>query len=403
MHSFLGVPVRIRDQVFGNLYLAQKRGRAQFDQGDEDIVVALAVAAGAAIDNARLFDLSRRRQRWLEAAAEITGVLLGEVQRTEALQLVAARAREVAEADLAMVLLLDDDEELRVEVADGADPAIVGAKVPVAGELVAVVEEHHITVLDDLGQVAGWPVPLRTGTALLVPLRFGGESLGALVVAYEDGHTAFVDDPDVALVQSFANQAALALERARAQEERQQLAVLGDRERIARELHDVVIQRLFGAGMQLQTANHLVQRPDARKRIDGVVDDLDVTIRDIRAAIFELRQGGRRSLRGEIRAVATSSCAGAAFQPELRVDGPVDTMVPDPVRTALLAVLREALSNVVRHAEATAAWVQVTVDGGALSLSVRMTGAAANPIQKVAATACATCAPEPRNLAVRAP
>src|SRR6185312_15658239 len=103
MHSFLGVPVRIRDQVFGNLYLAEKRGGAQFDQDDEDIMVALSVAAGAAIENARLYDLTRRRQRWLEAAAEITSVLLGQIQRTEALQLVATRAREVAEADVAMV------------------------------------------------------------------------------------------------------------------------------------------------------------------------------------------------------------------------------------------------------------------------------------------------------------
>jgi signal transduction histidine kinase len=379
MHSFLGVPIRIRDQVFGNLYLAEKRGGAQFGQDDEDIVVALAVAAGAAIENARLFALSRRRQRWLEAAAEITGVLLGEVRRTEALQLVASRAREVAEAHLAMVLLLDDDD-LRVEVVDGVDQVLVGAVVPIVGsELVAVVEDHHITVLDDLGRAADWAVPLHTGTCLLVPLRFGGESLGALIVAYEPGHAGFVEDPDVALVQSFAGQAALALERARAQDERQQLAVLGDRERIARELHDVVIQRLFAAGMQLQMATNLVPRTDVRKRIDSVVDDLDVTIRDIRAAIFELRQAGGRSLRGELRAVVDQVRPGLGFPPALRIDGPVDAVVPDAVRPALLAVLREALSNVVRHAEASAVSVTVTADGGALTLAVRDDGRGCPP------------------------
>src|SRR5690349_15954294 len=177
MHSFLGVPVRIRDQVFGNLYLAEKRGGAQFDQDDEDIMVALSVAAGAAVENARLYDLTRRRQRWLEAAAEITSVLLGQVRRTEALRLVAGRAREVAGADLALVLLSEaPDGVLVVEVADGGDPGLAGSAVPLAGsEFVSVVEEHHFTVVDDLGRAATWSVPMETGTALLVPLSFGGE------------------------------------------------------------------------------------------------------------------------------------------------------------------------------------------------------------------------------------
>ena len=376
MHSFLGVPVRIRDQVFGNLYLAEKQGGAQFDQDDEDIMVALSVAAGAAIENARLFALTRRRQRWLEAAAEITAVLLGEIRRTEALSLVAARAREVAEADLAMVLLYEAGSGmLVVEVADGAEPGLTGAAVPVAGsEFVPVIEELHLTVVADLGQAAVWPAPMRTGTALLVPLSFGGEVLGALVVAYRPGSTGFVDDPDVSVVQSFAGQAALALERARAQDEREQLAVLGDRERIARELHDVVIQRLFAAGMQLQVATSMVEKAEARKRIDTVIDDLDVTIRDIRAAIFELRQAGRGSLRGEIRATVEQAHGPLGFRPELRVDGPVDTVVPDEVRPALLAVLREALSNVARHAEAGAVSVVVTAGRGELTLTVRDDG-----------------------------
>jgi signal transduction histidine kinase len=380
MHSFLGVPVRIRDQVFGNLYLAEKQGGAQFDQDDEDIMVALAVAAGAAIENARLYDLTSRRQRWLEAAAEITSVLLGQIQRTEALQLVATRAREVAEADVAMVLLYDPGAgTLVVEVADGGDPALVGSAVPLAGsEFTSVVDEHHFTVVDDLGRAATWSHPMETGTALLVPLSFSGEVLGSLVVAYRVGNTGFVDDPDLALVQTFAGQAALALERARAQEEREQLAVLGDRERIARELHDVVIQRLFAAGMQLQMASSVAVRPDVRKRIETVVDDLDVTIRDIRSAIFELRQA-QGSLRGEIRTTVEQARPALGFRPELRVDGPVDTVVPEPVRPALLAVLREALSNVARHAEATTVSVLVSAGARELTLTVRDDGHGFDP------------------------
>jgi GAF domain-containing protein len=270
MRSFLGVPVRIRDQVFGNLYLAEKQGGGQFTDDDEELMIALSVAAGAAIENARLYAQARRRQRWLEAAAEITGVLLGEIDRTAALQLVADRAREVAEAELALVLLYDRDaDELCVEVTAGSVPdGLAGAVIGSArGEFAGVLAGRRIAVVEDLGKGVEWPVPVETGTALLVPLAAGGESLGVLAVAYGAGSAAFAEDPDVALVETFAGQAALALERARAQEEQELLAVLGDRERIARDLHDVVIQRLFAAGMQLQGAARHALRPDVRQRI----------------------------------------------------------------------------------------------------------------------------------------
>jgi signal transduction histidine kinase len=377
MRSFLGVPVRIRDQVFGNLYLAEKAGGGQFTDDDEELMIALSVAAGAAIENARLYAQARRRQRWLEAAAEITGVLLGEINRTAALQLVADRAREVAEADLALVLLYDRDaDELSVEVAagtaagsvpDGLAGAVVG---PARGEFAGVLADRRIAVVEDLGKVIEWPVPVETGTALLVPLAAGGESLGVLAVAYRSGSVAFAEDPDVALVETFAGQAALALERVRAQEEREQLAVLGDRERIARDLHDVVIQRLFAAGMQLQGAARYAARPEVRQRIDAVVDDLDATIRDIRGAIFELRAPARGELRTEIRALVDEARGPLGLHPKLIIDGPIDSAVPEPVRPALLAVLREALSNAARHARARTVTVTVAARDGCVELRV---------------------------------
>jgi signal transduction histidine kinase len=372
MHTFLGVPVRIRDQVFGNLYLAEKRGGGSFTDDDEEMVIALSAAAGAAIDNARLYAQARRRQQWLEAAAEITSVLLGEVRRTEALQLVADRAREVADADVAMVLLYDEPAgSLTVEVAAGGPPALAGLEIPVAGsEFASVVIERHLTVVEDLGKTAGWPVPLTTGTAMLVPLTSGGVALGALVVAYSRGGVNYSDELDIAVVETFAGQAALALERARAQDERELLAVIGDRERIARDLHDVVIQRLFAAGMQLQMAASRSARPDIRERIDAVVDDLDTTIRDIRGAIFELRSPAAGSVRAEIRGIVDEARSALGFRPQVRLDGPVDTAMPDAVRAPLLAVLREALSNVARHAAASAATVGVSVVGGAVTLTV---------------------------------
>ncbi|WP_238019753.1 GAF domain-containing sensor histidine kinase [Dactylosporangium sp. AC04546] len=381
MHSFLGVPVRIRDQVFGNLYLAEKHGGEQFTQDDEDLVVALSVAAGAAIENARLYAQTARRQRWLEAAAEITAVLLGEVRRTEALELVATRAHEVAEADLAMVLLYDDVAgDLRIEVAVGGDPDLVGASVDVQrSDFATVLLSGHLSVVEDLATAADWPVPLSTGTALLVPLAAGGVPLGALVVAYRPGSVTFAEDPDVALVETFAGQAALALERARSQDERELLAVVGDRERIARDLHDVVIQRLFAAGMQLQGAARVPNRTEQQERIDRVVDDLDATIRDIRGSIFELRAVPGDSLRAELRRLVDEARGPLGFRPDLRLDGPTDTAVTTPVRKALPAVLREALSNVAKHAQATSTRVTVDTRSGGVTLVVEDNGRGCDP------------------------
>jgi signal transduction histidine kinase len=372
MRSFLGVPVRIRDQVFGNLYLAEKAGGGQFTDDDEELMRALSVAAGAAIENARLYDQMRRRQRWLEAAGEITGVLLGEINRAEALRLVAERAREVAQSDLTLVLIATGDTELVVEVADGNVPEkLIGTVVGAAcGELGDVVRDRHIAIVEDLGGIADWPLPLHTGPALLVPLIADGNTLGALAVAYRPGGTMIAEGADVAMIETFAGQAALALERARAQEEREILAVLGDRERIARDLHDVVIQRLFAAGMQLQGLASHGLRQQTRDRVDTVVEHLDTTIRDIRGAIFELRTPSAGGLRTELRALAEEARAALGFRPQLTTDGPIDSAVPDLMRPAVTAVLQEALSNAARHARASAVTVEVTAGAGVLTVRV---------------------------------
>ncbi|MEU7654036.1 GAF domain-containing sensor histidine kinase [Micromonospora taraxaci] len=384
MHSFLGVPVRIRDQVFGNLYLAEKQGGAQFTDDDEEIVVALAAAAGVAIENARLYALAHRRERWLAATAEITSVLLGEVRRTDALALVARRAREVAEAELALVLLYDADlAQFTVEVVDGADAqaqALVGTVLPVADTSfgAAVAEGRHDRV-DDLAHAAPWPALLRTGPAVISPLATAETLHGVLVVAHRTDRGAVSSEDDVALLGSFAGQAALAMERARGQEERELLVVLEDRERIARDLHDVVIQRLFATGLQLQSAAPMMGRPEVAKRINTAVDDLDATIRDIRRTIFELRTPMTAALRTEIREAIELAAESLGFTPHLEVTGPVDSAVPDAIRPDLTAVLREALSNTVRHAHATRVAVTVRVDAGRVSVTVTDDGVGCDP------------------------
>ena len=325
MHSFLGVPVRIRDQVFGNLYLAEKQGAKEFTEDDEEIVVALAAAAGVAIENARLYALAHRRERWLAATAEITGVLLGEVRRTDALALVARRAREVADAELVLVLLYDEDlRQFTVEVADSATAGLqglVGAVLPAGDTTFATsATDRRNTLLESLAAAAPWPFPVSGGPALISPLAAADTLHGVLVVAHEEGRAAPTEE-DVPLLASFAGQAALAMERARGQEERELLVVLEDRERIARDLHDVVIQRLFATGLHLQSALPLSVRPEMGKRINAAVDDLDATIRDIRRTIFELRSPVSAALRTEVAESVDAVAGSLGFRPELRVIG----------------------------------------------------------------------------------
>jgi signal transduction histidine kinase len=227
-------------------------------------------------------------------------------------------------------------------------------------------------MVEDLRTAVEWPAPVPAGPALAAPLTGTGTLQGILIVTQPD-------DEDAILLSTFAGQAALALERARAQEERQQLAVLEDRERIARDLHDVVIQRLFATGMQLQGAVPHAARPEAVKRINAAVDDLDATIRDIRRSIFELRAPVGPSLRAELRTAVEAATESLGFAPTLDTAGPVDSAIPDDIVPELLAVLREALSNVARHARATAVRVSVRVAGNEVVLIVEDDGIGLDP------------------------
>ena len=375
MHSFLGVPVRIRDQVFGNLYLTEKHDGEQFSDDDELLVVALATAAGIAIDNARLYAAAGRRQQWLEATAEITNALVGEVDRASALMLVAQRAQAVAGAALVAVLLYDADaEELRVEVTTPESADLASGALPVAGTpFEAVIGSGDHVLVEDLASAVMWPA-MPAGPAVIAPFGSIDGGNGVLVVVLAADGVGFDGDTDINMITTFAVQAALALDRAQAQEQRQLLVVLEDRERIARDLHDVVIQRLFAAGLGLQSMSRLVSRDDLRKRLDQTVTDLDTTIRDIRTAIFELRAPAAASLHSELIETVEAASDSLGFRPTLQVAGLIDRGVPDSLRPEILAVLREALSNVLRHAHASAVEVSVSVAADLFTLRVRDDG-----------------------------
>ncbi|WP_158812990.1 GAF domain-containing protein [Streptomyces rimosus] len=361
MHTFLGVPIRIGEEVFGNLYLTEKRGGALFDADDEAIVATLAVAAGVAIDNARLYNESLRREQRLEALGDVTRSLLSGADVGEVLGLIARRSLEVAQADSAAVLLPCDADGLAVEVAsgDGAD-SMAAAVIPSRGSLtgLAAATGRPVVTRDVRTDPRAYAMPdfgQECGPVVAVPLMVGEGASGALRLSRSAGRPPF-DDSEVELVSGFAGQAALALELGRHRREAEQVALLHDRDRIARDLHDLAIQRLFATGMTLQSAGRLIDRPEAADRVGRAVDDLDETIKIIRSTIFALRAEGepamRRSLRRRVAEVITAAAEPLGCPPSLKMAGRIDTDIPAAAGEHVLAVLAEALSNVARHADA---------------------------------------------------
>jgi signal transduction histidine kinase len=371
MKSFLGVPIRIRDTVFGNLYLTEKAGGVDFSEEDEQIVVALAAAAGVAIENARLHDEAARRETWLAATAEITNLLAESESTTQALQAVADRARQLAGADVTWVVSAENDR-LALEVVSGApaDPDAV-RRLDLSRSLARTVAESGTaaTVDDvvgdprvvDLAGILGWP---RLGPAVMVPLRNRSGTAGVLALGWTAEHRASFSALDTALPSRFAEHAALALEVARSRRDERRLLLFEDRDRIARDLHDLVIQRLFAAGLSLQSGLRHSLPPEGAARLDSVVDELDATIKDIRRTIFALgtMDTGAADLQSEVVALVDRAASTLKFRPGLEFEGPVRTAVPPDVAPELLAVLGELLSNATRHADAHRIEVQVSVD-----------------------------------------
>ncbi|GAA2882081.1 GAF domain-containing protein [Nonomuraea rubra] len=382
MGTFLGVPVRVRDEVFGNLYLTEKRGGGEFDEEDEAVVIALATAAGVAVENARLYAESRRRETWLQASAELTTSLLSGADPHEVLATMAARARQMCDADLVQVLLPEaSGSTLTVEVADGegADE-LLGTTFDIAATLAgdAFTQGEPLSETD-LQNIPDLDSPLRRlgyGPALLVPLGTMPRVRGVLTLTKRSGRLPF-SRADQQMLESFAGQAAIALELAEARRDAERLGLLEDRDRIAKDLHDVVIQRLFATAMTLMSTVRLVERPEASKRLQHAIDELDETIRQIRSSIFAL-QGTREDIVPGLRAQIVDLVEGAGghlgFMPGLRMEGQIDTLVPEQVAEHLLAVLREALSNVVRHSHATRAEVSIAVADRRLNLTVSDNG-----------------------------
>ena len=388
MSSFLGVPIRIGERVFGNLYLTEKAGKGDFTEQDEAVVVALAAAAGVAIENARLYEDAARREEWLAATAEITGLLSAGMSRSDALQTVADRAREVASADLASVVVRDDRDKLDLVVVSGLstlpgsehprpkmEDSLVGVVIT-SGETVVVEDVRADNRVDRSVMPADWP---ELGPLVLVPLRTIDRVEGVLTLGWTPEHVSGFRAVDVRMSERFAVQAGLALQIARAREDREKLAVFEDRHRIGRDLHDLVIQRLFAIGLGLENTGRMAQQPDVRARVAGAVDDIDETIKDIRRSIFALSVAAESTdLRATVSELVEWAAKVLGFRPSVRFEGPVDSSVRAEVRPHMTAVLAEALTNTARHAEASHAWVVVSA-GDRLVLTVGDDGRGIDP------------------------
>ncbi|MBC2906947.1 GAF domain-containing sensor histidine kinase, partial [Streptomyces cupreus] len=394
MNTFLGVPIRVRDQVFGNLYLTEKRGGAQFTDEDESVLSTLAVAAGVAIDNARLYEESRLRERWLRASAEITHRLMSGSDRGEVLGLIAERARDITGAALAVVAVpMEGTDALTVELAIGQEAqAHRGLVLPVDDSLIGRAFSNVTPVSspdvsrDDIGERGETGATRFTGLgpAVAVPIGVGVADdgvRGVVLLVRETGKPVF-SETETEPLQGFAAQAAVAMELAEHRRDAEEIAVLQDRDRIARDLHDLAIQRLFATGMTLQSAGRFIEHTQASERVLRAVDDLDETIKIIRSTIFGLRaheNGTGPGLRARVVRVVGEAAPVLGFAPSVRMEGLLDTHVPKETADHVVAVLSEALTNIARHAKAGRAEVVLETDGREVRVTVSDNGVGIPP------------------------
>ncbi|MCQ4118064.1 sensor histidine kinase [Rhodococcus tibetensis] len=362
MNSFLGVPIMMRGTVFGSIYLTEKRSGSEFTDEDEVILRALATSAGVAVDNARLFEKSRTRERWLTAVASITSRLMVGGSLDETLRTLAGQVRELSSGEEVFIVVTQGDG-----AAVGADttarPLPDAYRIAAQTEPLAEVQRSRIPAL--LTGLHGLePFSTGAGRAAVLPLSTASGVGGVLVITAR-GNTPW--DPDeVARLESVADLAAVAVEFADQQRKQRLLSVLADRDRIARDLHDNVIQRLFATGMSLQSIHAVGDVPDAVRSIVATsVEQLDRTVREIRTTIFDLQAtdaASATSLRRRLLDVVGDLTAQSPIAPNVQFAGAIDTLVPNRIHQHAEAVLREALSNALRHARPTTIDICIAVE-----------------------------------------
>ena len=377
MKTFLGVPVRVRDAVFGNLYLTEKTGGQDFTPEDEELAVALAAAAGVAIQNARLFDDSRRRQRWLEAGMELSSRLITaqHPEDAENFDLVAEVALRVSDSILAVIAVPAPDGTFRCRTSVGVQGPRTGQEFPTSDVALSVMETGESAVARDPTQVFGAEVNEKLGPVLISTLGHKGTGNGVLLLARPSGSPAYPQS-DVESSSLFASRIGLALDLVRANRLREEALLFSDRDRIARDLHDLVIQRLFAAGLSIQSLRRFASDPVAHERIAAVTSELDETIHELRDTIYSLRngQGEKEPLTARVLRTVQEKSRNAGFTPKVVFSGPVDEEVSENLVSHLLPVLSEGLSNAIRHSGADEIHVMLSATQGQVELSISDNG-----------------------------
>jgi signal transduction histidine kinase len=374
MVAFLGVPIRVRDRIFGNLYLT-KPAEGAFSEEDQELIESLAATAGIAIENARLYDQARRQERVAAAQSEVRAALLS--PDNDVLGVVADRVAAVVPVGLVTVVVPEPDgANMRIDVARGTNAEAVKDLVfPADGSPPGRAMAGHELITVNSWSLSGGIAEL--GPTAVIPLLVGGRTVGALCVSRESDGAPFTH-PELTAISDFAAQAGIAISLARAQRDRQRLQVIEDRSRIARDLHDHVIQRLFATGLGLQALAARV--PEQADAIDGHVAEIDAAIADIRTAIFTLRNRQSSSpARQQLLDLIAEISPTLASTPRLTFAGPVDLVLHGPVAEDVMAVVRESLANVARHAHAQTTSVDVAVTDREVSVRIEDDGVGIDP------------------------
>ncbi|GAA3053811.1 hypothetical protein GCM10020000_39700 [Streptomyces olivoverticillatus] len=332
------------------------------------MVKILATEAGIAIGNARVHEEGRQRMRWIDGSVAVTTALLSGSDAEDALSVVAEQARRLADSAAGIVLLPDGEGGLEMVAVSADEPAgLLGTVMPPHSPVVSQLLAGEPVFVDDSSTDPRMitDVAPRFGPSMLLPLKSGDRVLGTLATPRARGARPYTAT-ERTLAAQFAAQAALALVLAEAQRDRERLAVFEDRDRIARDLHDLVIQRLFATGLLLESAQRKAGETDVRDKVGQAVEELDVTIQEIRTAIFALQQGPSEApagLRTRVLRELGTAAVPLGFQPSAGFVGPVDAKVGELTGKNLIAALREALSNAFRHARASR--IEVLVDATA--------------------------------------
>jgi signal transduction histidine kinase len=379
MGALLGMPITTRGTAVGVLYVTRAAGRPAFTRADEAQLQALGIQAGIALANASAFEVGRRREDWLETLTAVATGLSAGRELSDVLPRVIGQARAIVDADFAALALPSEDPGvLTVQYGDGIDAGhLMGSRLPIDTSLTGTVLKtgKMIEVVDlrsDSRVAASHEGQYLFGPALFIPVGPPAAVRGVLVAFNRSGRSAF-DRQSVIMLNAFAAQVAVSLELAEHRRDDTRLALAEDRERIARDLHDVVIQRLFAIGLTLEGASRSIVEPDAGQQVVRAVDELDQTIKEIRTTIFGLQASAGAddpSVRARIVAVVEQSLHALGFVPSLQFDGLIDTTVPDRISDQVVAVLREALSNAARHARATHVEVILAVNRDQVTLIV---------------------------------